>query len=115
MKKYKIDPVLFYPTVILLLVMIGYGFFFNDSFVKVMNFLYDVVTDSTGWFMLIITALIVILCFVICLTPLGDRKVGGPDAEIKHSMFTWVAMVTCAGTATAVVFYAVGEIGRAHV
>ena len=109
MKKYKIDPVLFYPTVILLLVMIGYGFFFNDSFVKVMNFLYDVVTDSTGWFMLIITGLIVILCFVICLTPLGDRKVGGPDAEIKHSMFTWVAMVTCAGTATAVVFYAVGE------
>ena len=71
MKKYKIDPVLFYPTVILLLVMIGYGFFFNDSFVKVMNFLYDVVTDSTGWFMLIITGLIVILCFVICLTPLG--------------------------------------------
>ena len=109
MKKYKIDSALFYPTAILLLAMIAYGFFFNESFINIMNFLYDVVTDSTGWFMLVVTGLIVLLCFVVCLTPLGDKKVGGPDAQIKHSMFTWIAMVTCAGTATAVVFYAVGE------
>lgn len=109
MKKFKINKVLFYPGAGILLAMIAYGFFANDSFIRVMNFLYGIVTDWTGWFMLLITALILILCFVVCLTPVGNKKVGGPDAKIKHSMFSWCAMVTCAGTATAVVFYAVGE------
>ncbi len=113
--KFQIDKIIFWPGVILLLAMIAYGYLFNASFVNVMTYLYNVVTETTGWFMLVITGLIVVLCFVICATPVGSKKVGGPDAEIKHGMFSWIAMVTCAGTATAVVFYAVGEpIGYFH-
>lgn len=114
-KKFQIDGVIFWPGVGILLALIAYGFIANDSFVSVMTFLYNIVTDWTGWFMLLVTALILVLCFVVCLTPLGNKKVGGPDAQIEHSMFSWIAMVTCAGTATAVVFYAVGEpIGYFH-
>lgn len=114
-KKFKINSIIFYPGAGILLALILYGFLFNDSFVHIMTGLYNAVTDSTGWFMMLITALILILCFVVCLTPVGNKKVGGPDAKIKHGMFSWCAMVTCAGTATAVVFYAVGEpIGYFH-
>ena len=108
-KKYEIDPGVFYPGAGILIAIIIWGFLRTDQFTAVMNFLFTWTTDSTGWFMMIISALIVILCFVICLTPVGDKKVGGPDAQIKHSMFTWIAMITCAGTATAAVFYAVAE------
>ncbi len=114
-KKFKINGVIFYPGAGILLALILYGFLFNDSFVRIMTAAYNAVTDATGWFMMLVTGLILILCFVVCFTPLGDKKVGGPNAQIKHGMFTWVAMVTCAGTATAVVFYAVGEpIGYFH-
>lgn len=114
-KKFKIDKVIFFPGAGIILALILYGFLFNDSFVHIMTFLYDIVTDSTGWFMMLVSGLILILCFIVCFTPVGDKKVGGPDAQIKHSMFSWCAMVTCAGTATAVVFYAVGEpIGYFH-
>lgn len=114
-KKVKIDKVIFFPGAGIILALILYGFLFNDSFVHIMTSLYNVVTDTTGWFMMLVSGLILVLCFIVCLTPVGDKKVGGPDAEIKHSMFSWCAMVTCAGTATAVVFYAVGEpIGYFH-
>lgn len=109
MKKFKINKVIFYPGAGILLAMILYGFFANDSFVKVMNFLYGITTEWFGWLMMLLAGLIVILCFVVAFTPIGDRKVGGPDAKIQHGMFSWCAMVTCAGTATAVVFYAVAE------
>lgn len=109
MKKFKIDKIIFYPGAGILLAMIAYGFFANNSFVSVMNFLYGITTEWFGWLMMLLTGLIVILCFVVAFTPVGDKKVGGPDAKIQHSMFSWCAMVTCAGTATAVVFYAVGE------
>lgn len=113
--KLQINRIIFWPGIIILLFMIGYGYAFNSSFVKVMTAMYNAVTQTTGWFMMLITGLIVILCFVVCATPVGNKKVGGENAEIKHGMFTWVAMVTCAGTATAVVFYAVGEpIGYFH-
>lgn len=108
-KGFKIDAAIFYPGAGLLLFMILYGFLFKDSFSYITGLLYNITTEWFGWFMLVITGVIVLLCFVICATPVGNKKVGGPDAEIKHGMFSWCAMVTCAGTATAVVFYAVGE------
>lgn len=115
MKKFQIDKGIFFPGAGILLALILYGFLFHDSFVSIMSSLYTIVTDWTGWLMLLVTGLILSLCFVICFTPVGSKKVGGPDAQIKHGMFTWCAMVVCAGTATAVVFYAVGEpIGYFH-
>ena len=114
-KDFKINGIVFYPSVIILLGLIFYGFFQTDSFVSMMTAAFNWVTDTGGWFMLIAAFLVLLLCFIVCLTPIGDKKVGGPDAKIQHSMFTWVAMVTCAGTATAVVFYAVAEpIGYFH-
>jgi Choline-glycine betaine transporter len=108
-KKFEIEKPIFIPGALILIAIILYGYLFNDSFNKIMTVAYYYVTDFAGWFMMLVSALLVILVFVLCLTPLGKQKVGGPDAKIKHSMFTWVAMVTCSGTATAVVFYAVGE------
>lgn len=108
-KKFEIEKSIFYPGALILIAIILYGYVFNDSFNVIMSFLYNIVTDWTGWFMMLVTAALVIMVFALCFTPVGKEKVGGPDAKIKHSMFTWIAMVTCSGTATAVVFFAVGE------
>lgn len=77
MKKFKIDKIIFYPGAGILLAMIAYGFFANNSFVSVMNFLYGITTEWFGWLMMLLTGLIVILCFVVAFTPVGDKKVGG--------------------------------------
>ncbi|MCD8352462.1 MAG: BCCT family transporter [Planctomycetaceae bacterium] len=108
-KNFEVERSIFYPGAIILIAVILYGYAFNDHFNEVMSNLYYVVTDYPGWLIMLVTAALVFLVFAICFTPVGKQKVGGPDAKIKHSMFTWVAMVTCSGTATAVVFYAVGE------
>ncbi len=114
-KNFKINGIIFYPSTIILLGLIAFGFFNTEAFISIMTNGFNWVTETGGWFMLITAFLVLLFCFIICLTPIGDKKVGGPDAQIQHSMFTWVAMVTCAGTATAVVFYAVAEpIGYFH-
>ena len=108
-KKILIEKGIFIPTAVILLGVILFGFLFNDIFNSVMTMLFNLVTDWTGWFMMIGSFVMVVACFVVCFTPLASKKVGGPDAKVEHPVFSWCAMAICSGIATAVVFYAVGE------
>lgn len=109
MKKIEIEKSIFIPTAVILLGVILFGFIFTDFFNSTMTFLFNLCTDWFGWFMMIASAMMVITCLIVCFTPLAKKKVGGPDAQIEHNTFTWIAMAICSGIATAVVFYAVGE------
>ena len=108
-KKIFIEKGIFIPTAVILLGVILFGFLFNDIFNSVMTMLFHLVTDWTGWFMMLGSFVMVVACFVVCFTPLAKKKVGGPDAKVEHPVFSWCAMAICSGIATAVVFYAVGE------
>lgn len=115
MKKFNVEKAIFWPSAIVLFGMILYGFVFNDQFNSLMTYLFSLVTNWSGWFMCLMSLVLIVVCIVVCFTPIGDKKVGGPDAKIEHSTFSWCAMSICSGIATAVVFYAVGEpIGYFH-
>ena len=86
-----------------------FGFVFNDIFNTVMASMFNWITNSLGWFINFGSLFMVVVCLVVCFTPLAKKKVGGADAEVQHSLFSWCAMAICSGIATAVVFYAVGE------
>ncbi|MBR0171522.1 MAG: BCCT family transporter, partial [Lachnospiraceae bacterium] len=83
MKKFNVEKAIFWPSVIVLFGMILYGFVFNDSFNKLMTFLFGLVTSWTGWFMCIVSMALIFICVVVCFTPLGKKKVGGPDAKVE--------------------------------
>ena len=108
-KKIRIEKGIFLPTSIILLGVIFFGFLFNDAFVNSMGFLFTACTDGLGWFIMIGSVLMVVVALIVCFTPLADKKVGGEEAKVQHSLFAWCAMAVCSGIATAVVFYAVGE------
>ena len=107
--KIEIEKGIFIPTAVILLGVILFGFLFTDLFNGTMTFLFNACTDGLGWFMMIGSFLMTVACLVVCFTPLAKKKVGGEEAEVEHSMFSWCAMAICSGIATAVVFYAVGE------
>ncbi|NBI11586.1 hypothetical protein D1641_16535 [Colidextribacter sp. OB.20] len=108
-KKIEIEKGIFIPTAIILLGVILFGFVFNDFFNTTMTFLFNAVTDWTGWFMMIGSVVMVVACLIVCFTPLASKRVGGPSAKVEYSNFAWISMAICSGIATAVVFYAVGE------
>lgn len=108
-KRVEIEKGIFIPTAVILLGVILFGFLCTDMFNSTMTFLFGACTDGLGWMIMIGSLLMVVACLVVCFTPLANKKVGGKDAEIQHSMFSWCAMAICSGIATAVVFYAVGE------
>ncbi len=108
-KKIEIEKGTFIPTAVILLGLILFGFLFNEPFVNAMTVSFNFCTDALGWFVMLGSVLMVVLPLCICFTPFANKKVGGEDAEVQHSLFSWCAMAICSGIATAVVFYAVGE------
>ena len=108
-KKIEIEKGIFIPTAAILLGVILFGFLFTDFYNSTMTYLFNWCTNWFGWLYMIASVLMVVLSLVVCFTKLANKKVGGPDAQVEHSMFSWCAMAICSGIATAVVFYAVGE------
>ena len=108
-KKIVIEKSIFIPTAVMLLGVIIFGFAFNEFFIKTMTAMFNFCTDKLGWMCMLGSLLMVVVPLIVCFTPLADKKVGGENAEVQHSLFSWCAMAICSGIATAVVFYAVGE------
>ena len=108
-KKIRIEKGIFIPTAVMLLGVIIFGFAFNEPFINAMTVSFNFCTDALGWFCMLGSLLMVVACLVVCFTKFADKKVGGENAEVQHSLFSWCAMAICSGIATAVVFYAVGD------
>ena len=50
-----------------------------------------------------------LFCLALALSPLGSIRIGGPSAEAKYSLASWVAMLFAAGIGIGIMFYGVLE------
>ncbi|WP_299361658.1 BCCT family transporter [uncultured Paracoccus sp.] len=69
----------------------------------------DALTGNLDWFFLSAGNIIVLLCLVLIVTPLGRVRLGGPDATPDFTLFGWFAMLFAAGMGIGLVFYGVSE------
>ena len=66
-------------------------------------------TTKFDWFFMLAANLLVLLCAVLVLSPVGRLRIGGKDARPMYSYVSWVSMLFAAGIGIGIMFYAVLE------
>lgn len=109
-KKLELNKGLFWPTLIVTLLVAALCVIFPDQFISVGNFLLGWVLSNFGWFILGGSVIIFVVLIWLSFTPFGKRIVGGPNAEKTYeSNFTWFSVILCSSIGIAIVFWAVYE------
>ena len=62
-----------------------------------------------GWFTSIVCLIMVVLCVVVMITPIGKIKLGGPNAKPKFTYLQWFGISLCTGIGAGVVFWGAAE------
>jgi glycine betaine transporter len=101
--------VVFYISTAILLVLVFFGVIIPDSLEKVSANIQAFITNSFGWYYLILVTLIVIICLYFLISPLGRIKLGKQDDQPEFSRPTWFAMLFSAGMGIGLVFWGTAE------
>ncbi|TYC60615.1 BCCT family transporter [Rhodobacterales bacterium] len=66
-------------------------------------------TSNLDWFFILAGNVFVIVCLALIVTPLGNVRIGGKDAEPDYNYFGWFAMLFAAGMGIGLMFFGVLE------
>jgi choline/glycine/proline betaine transport protein len=69
----------------------------------------EVITTTTGWFLILVTNVFVLAAFYFALGRFGKIRIGGLDAKPEFSTPAWFAMLLSAGMGIGLMFWSVGE------
>ncbi|NKD86194.1 BCCT family transporter [Haematospirillum jordaniae] len=69
----------------------------------------DAMTSRLGPFFLFSGNILVVLCLVLVVSPLGKVRLGGPDATPDYGYIGWFAMLFAAGMGVGLIFFGVAE------
>ena len=81
----------------------------GDKFIAAVGVLRKYVTQYCSWWIILMTALALILCVVIAASKYGKITLGGKDAKPAFSYFSWFAMLFATGQGVGLVFWAVAS------
>ena len=69
----------------------------------------DMLTGNLDWFFMLAGNVFVLLCLALIVSPLGQVRLGGPEATPDFSLTGWFAMLFAAGMGIGLMFYGVSE------
>jgi len=69
----------------------------------------EVITTTTGWFLILVTNVFVLAAFYFALGRFGKIRIGGLEAKPEFSTPAWFAMLLSAGMGIGLMFWSVGE------
>lgn len=81
----------------------------GQMFIDAVGVLRKFVTQYFSWWIILMTALSLILCLFIAFSKYGKITLGGKDAKPAFSYFSWFAMLFATGQGVGLVFWAVAE------
>ncbi|SFD83520.1 glycine betaine transporter [Lentibacillus persicus] len=96
-------------SLVLVGIFIAWGALLPDNVENVLGVVDGFISDTFGWFYLIVTTAFVILALYLVFGPYGKIKLGRPDDKPEYSYFTWFAFLFTAGMGVGLVFYGVTE------
>ena len=105
----RIDPLVFFPTALISLVVIVYSVLAPEQSAKTFSDIRVWATTTFDWFLMSSGNLLLLFCVVVALSPLGRIRLGGKGATPDYSRMSWFAMLFGAGMGIGLVFYGVSE------
>lgn len=100
--------VLLVPALIFLVVIV-LGLVFKDSFVPTPTAVFETLMWDLGWLVSITMLIFVFFVLTVIFHPIGNIRLGGPNAKPKMSYWQWFVVSLCAGIGTCVVFWGAVE------
>ncbi len=99
----------FYVSAAVLLLLVIIGVIAPQAFEDVTANTESFITNTFGWYYLIIVTAFVAICLYLMISPVGKIKLGKPEDKPEFSRPTWVAMLFSAGVGIGLVFYGTAE------
>lgn len=99
----------FWITLALIILAVGYGAFASESFQSVTENMKQFITSSFGWYYLLVVSAIVLFCLFFIISPVGQIRLGKPDERPEYSRMSWFAMLFSAGMGIGLVFWGAAE------
>ena len=82
---------------------------FPEAFIRFMDGLQAQIVDKLGWASVFVAFLVMLFTFGIICSPIGNIRIGGPDAKPDFSFFRWFAISLCSGIGIGILFWGIGE------
>lgn len=105
----KMNPVVFWPPTIILSAFVIVGALATESVGMIMTKMLYGMADYFGWYLNLLSLLLLIITAVFVIRKFGDIKIGGKDAKPLYTIPQWCAMTICGGIGTGLLFWAMGE------
>lgn len=99
----------FYITFALVILTVAFGVIAPEMFEKATGTIRSFISTSFGWYYLMLMAVIMILVFIIIISPYGKIRLGKDTDRPEFSTLTWISMLFSAGMGIGLVFYGASE------
>lgn len=99
----------FYISLAVLIILVMMGIWIPQEFQEFTESLRNRITTDFGWFYLLLVTGILIFCFFLIVSPIGQIRLGNPNSIPEHSTTSWIAMMFSAGMGIGLVFYGAAE------
>lgn len=105
----KNASIVFYISLAIMAVLVLIGVTMPSTLETATGNLQAFLTDSFGWYYLIIVTIFVGVCLYLLVSPVGRIKLGKQDEKPEFSRPTWLAMLFSAGIGIGLIFYGTAE------
>ncbi|MCB1619450.1 MAG: BCCT family transporter [Thiothrix sp.] len=102
------NPV-FAISALVIILFVLYTLLFQQQAEAFFSWLRPAITSTFDWFFLSAGNIFVILCLLLIFLPLGNIRLGGPDAKPDYSYVGWFSMLFAAGMGIGLMFFGVSE------
>lgn len=92
-----------------LVIFIMLTLMFQDNAGEFFKSVLAVVTQTSGWFLILASNVFLVAALYFALSRFGDIKIGGIDAQPEFTRPAWYAMLMSAGMGIGLMFWSVGE------
>ena len=105
----EVDNKLFWTTAIVTLLVVGLGVGSPEILEKFSGQIKDYLSETFGWFYLLVIAGYIVIGFSIAFSKYGDLKLGGAGEKPEFNFFSWIAMLFSCGIGVGYILWAVAE------
>lgn len=104
MKKGAIDKAVFFPALIVTLIMGVYFLFDPKGSATLLGKIHSFTTHELGWFFLLATFAAVLFCIYLAMSRYGGIVMGEKGEKPEYKTFTWLGMIFTSGTGGSVLY-----------
>nr|WP_144923246.1 BCCT family transporter [Paenibacillus bovis] len=105
----KKATLVFYVSLAIVAGLVLMGIAMPSSLERITSVAQSFITNSFGWYYLVLIMVFVVACVYLFVSPIGRIKLGKQDAKPEFSRPTWIAMLFSAGMGIGLIFYGAYE------